>query len=199
VPRSAFEEEATDVARAVAHAIDGLHDAGAVIERIDEPTHDDLEMTNAAGMIVSRAEAASYHATWLRQRADRYTPETYAQLDEASRVAATIYLDAQRLRERFRARMAKLLSRFDALALPTSLVVAPLVEDAEKYLLVLSRNCIPWSFIGFPAVSIPCGRSGEGLPIGLQLVAAPFQEGRLIALGSAVETLGLWDAALACP
>jgi aspartyl-tRNA(Asn)/glutamyl-tRNA(Gln) amidotransferase subunit A len=187
VPASAFDGADPEVAAAVERAIEGLRAAGARIERVDEPSVADLEMTNAAGMIVSRAEAASFHGAWLTERADRYTDETVSQLDEASRVPAVVYLGAQRLRAEFRARMAMLLGRVDALALPTSLVVAPAVGDAEKFLLVLSRNCIPWSFIGFPAVSVPCGRSSAGLPIGIQLVGRRYGDRQLLAVAQRVE------------
>jgi aspartyl-tRNA(Asn)/glutamyl-tRNA(Gln) amidotransferase subunit A len=197
VPRTAFGGADSDVAAAVERAMDGLRAEGVSIVAVDEPSAADLEMTNAAGMVVSRAEAATLHRAWLATRADRYTAETFAQLDEAARVPATIYLAAQRLREAFRQRMLGLLGEVDALAMPTSLVLAPRVEEAERFLLVLSRNCIPWSFIGVPAVSVPCGRSPAGLPVGLQLVASPLAEGRLFALGAAVERLGLYKAELA--
>jgi Asp-tRNA(Asn)/Glu-tRNA(Gln) amidotransferase A subunit family amidase len=52
--------------------------------------------------------------------------------------------------------------------------------------MTLSRNAIPWSFVGFPAISLPCGRV-DGLPVGLQLVAAPYREDLLISLGRALE------------
>jgi aspartyl-tRNA(Asn)/glutamyl-tRNA(Gln) amidotransferase subunit A len=169
-----------------------LRAAGVALRTIDAPSAADLEMTNAAGMIVSRAEAATLHGPWLAERLHRYTPETRDQLQEASRVPATVYLAAQRLREEFRLRMLGLFADVDAIALPTSLVQAPLVGDAERFLLVLSRNCIPWSFIGFPAVSVPCGRTRARLPVGLQLVGPPFEDGRLVALGTAVEALALY-------
>ena len=72
--------------------------------------------------------------------------------------------------------------------MPTTPVVAPKSDDTERFLLVLSRNCIPWRFIGFPAVSVPCGASVEGLPIGAELVAGPWEDGRLIALAAALES-----------
>jgi Asp-tRNA(Asn)/Glu-tRNA(Gln) amidotransferase A subunit family amidase len=50
----------------------------------------------------------------------------------------------------------------------------------------LSRNAIPWSLTGFPAVSVPCGWA-DGLPIGMQLVAAPWREDLVVAAGCAVE------------
>ena len=76
-----------------------------------------------------------------------------------------------------------------ALAMPTTPCVAPPVEDAERYLTVLSRTAIPWSFTGLPAVSVPCGTSPEGLPIGLQLVAGRGREHYLVALAALVERI----------
>ena len=64
---------------------------------------------------------------------------------------------------------------------------APSSADVEKYFMVLSLNCIPWSFIGFPAVNVPAGMSATGLPIGIELVAGPHEDDRLIALAAALE------------
>ena len=52
---------------------------------------------------------------------------------------------------------------------------------------MLSRNAIPWSLTGLPAISVPCGWTGEGLPVGLQLVAGRGHEHLLVALACAVE------------
>jgi aspartyl-tRNA(Asn)/glutamyl-tRNA(Gln) amidotransferase subunit A len=196
VPAAALHDAEPDVVRAFGAALDGLRSLDVHVQMLAEPSAADLEMANAAGMVVSRCEAAALHRRFLAERADRYTPETFAQLDEAAKLPAGLYLAAQRLREEFRLRMGGLFERVHALALPTTPVTAPRVEEAERFLLVLSRNCIPWSFIGVPAVSLPCGRSTNGLPIGLQLVAPAFQDGRLVGLGSAVETLGLWKPEL---
>lgn len=197
VPAAALEGAEPEVSRAFETTVDGLRSLDVSIETVGEPSPADFEMTNAAGLIVSRCEAATFHHRFLAERADRYTAETFAQLDEAAKLPARLYLAAQQLRAEFHLRMARLFERVDALALPTALVTAPRVEDAEHFLLVLSRNCIPWSFIGVPAVSVPCGRSAAGLPVGLQLVAPAFADARLVALGSAVESLGLWKAELA--
>ena len=74
----------------------------------------------------------------------------------------------------------------DVLVMPTSPVVAPPVDDFARYLMLLSRNAIPFSFVGFPAISVPCG-SVDGLPVGLQIVAPPDREDLLVAVGRAVE------------
>jgi aspartyl-tRNA(Asn)/glutamyl-tRNA(Gln) amidotransferase subunit A len=72
--------------------------------------------------------------------------------------------------------------------MPTCRVPAPKTTEVERFFLVLSLNCIPWSFIGFPATSIPCGFTSDGLPVGAELVAGPMEDGRLLALASALES-----------
>lgn len=159
--------------------------AGQVIE-VDRPSTLDFNNANAAGIIVSRCEAAAYHRRLGLDRS-KYWPEVRDQLDAADRIAAIDYLDAQRLRSVLARTMLKVFEGVDVLVMPTSLVPAPPVEEAGDYLLVLSRNAIPWSFLGFPAISVPCGRTAGGLPVGLQLVAPPYEESTLVALGSAFE------------
>ncbi len=160
--------------------------AGQVIE-VSRPSTLDFNNANAAGLIVSRCEAAAYHRRLGLDRS-KYWPEVRDQLDAADRITAIDYLDAQRLRSILAGAMLRVFDDVDVLVMPTSLVQAPLVEEAEDYLLVLSRNAIPWSFIGFPAISIPCGKTAAGLPVGLQMVAPPFEEASLVALGTAFES-----------
>ena len=68
-------------------------------------------------------------------------------------------------------------------------VPAVKAEDTEQYLTILSRNCIPWSMIGFPTLSVPAGLTSGGLPVGAQLVVAPFDDGIILALASALESV----------
>ena len=74
-----------------------------------------------------------------------------------------------------------------ALAMPTVPCGAPAVDDAGRYITILSRTAIPWSLTGLPAISVPCGVTAGGLPVGLQLVAGRGREHLLVALASAVE------------
>ncbi|CAN5792743.1 amidase [soil metagenome] len=159
--------------------------AGPMIE-VDRPSTLEFNNAGAAGLIVSRCEAAAYHRRLGLDRA-KYRPEVRDQLDSADRVAATDYLDAQRLRAVLAQSMLRVFGEVDVLVMPTSLVPAPLAEGAEEYLLVLARNAVLWAFIGFPALSVPCGRTARGLPVGLQMVAPPHEEASLVALGSAFE------------
>jgi aspartyl-tRNA(Asn)/glutamyl-tRNA(Gln) amidotransferase subunit A len=174
------------VAVAFQAALASLRRLGVVVSEIDEPDAADFAVANAAGLVISRCEAAAYHEPWLARRA-LYTNEVGEQLDEARQVSAAEYLQAQRWRFDFRRRMLALCERFDALALPTTKIPAPFPDGSEELLLVLSENCIPWSLLGFPAVSLPCGVAPGNLPLGLQLVAAPFADRLLLSLASAFE------------
>jgi aspartyl-tRNA(Asn)/glutamyl-tRNA(Gln) amidotransferase subunit A len=120
-------------------------------------------------------------------------PEVGEQIDESYRVLAVDYLDAQRLRVDLGHRLLDVFDVIDIVAMPTVPVLAPPIDDFARYLMVLSRNAIPWSFLGFPALSTPCGRSLSGLPIGAQFVGPPGHDGPVIALGAAFEReRGTW-------
>jgi aspartyl-tRNA(Asn)/glutamyl-tRNA(Gln) amidotransferase subunit A len=108
------------------------------------------------------------------------------QLEAAGELSAVEYLYAQCLRADLAEGLLTAFTDHDVLAMPTVPAVAPPLADFAHHLMLLSRNAIPWSLTGFPALSVPCGWAG-GLPVGLQLVAAPWREDLIVALGCAVE------------
>ncbi len=190
VPEAALGEADPEVLRAFNDAVQALAHQGVRVETIGTPEAQDFSRCNSMGLVVSRCEAANYHQALRRAfNADPslYTRPVFEQLDEAARVPAVVYLQAQRYREEFRQRMRELLGRYDALLMPTCRVPAPKSDDVERFFLVLSMNCIPWSFIGFPAISVPCGVTASGLPVGAQLVAGPLEDTRLLSLAAGLE------------
>ena len=183
----AFDEADPEVAAEVETALGALAAAGCTVMPAHRPHSGDLDVANAAGLLVSRCEASTQHRSFGLDRA-LYWEEVAEQLEEAESVAALDYLQAQRLRQDLAEAMLAEFRDHDLLAMPTVPVVAPPVEDFAAYLMRLARNAIPWSFVGFPAVTVPCGWV-DGLPVGLQLVAAPGREDLLIAVGQMVERL----------
>ncbi len=167
-------------------AVAALKAQGVEIVETAVPSREDLRLTTSAGLITSRCEAAAFHSSFPGA-GPLYTQPVYEQLDEAAQVTAVDYLNAQRFRSEFLDRMVKHFEAFDALLMPTCRVVAPRREESGRYHMILSENCIPWSFIGFPALSVPCGLTAAGLPVGAQFVAAPLDDGVLFALASALE------------
>jgi aspartyl-tRNA(Asn)/glutamyl-tRNA(Gln) amidotransferase subunit A len=184
VPDAAFDDIDPDVESSVREALDLLADLELDVASVSQPDASDYRRANAMGLIVSRCEAATFHRTLGADRS-RYWEETRDQLDAADRVLALDYIQAQRFRGDLRERMLAVFADRDILAMATTLVPAPPVERASEYLMLLSRNAIPWSFLGFPVLSVPCRPTPAGLPVGLQLVGPPHAEDRLIAVGAA--------------
>jgi aspartyl-tRNA(Asn)/glutamyl-tRNA(Gln) amidotransferase subunit A len=186
LPEAAFDDIDPSVAESLAASVADLLAAGILLSETSEPAESDFAGANAGGLITSRCEAATFHRGLENDRS-LYWPEVRDQLNAADDVLATDYLDAQRFRAWLRERMLTVFDKFDALVMPTVPVLAPPVEDADEYLTILSRNAILWSFVGFPAISVPVRPAPSGLPIGLQVVAAPHAEVTMLAVASAAE------------
>jgi aspartyl-tRNA(Asn)/glutamyl-tRNA(Gln) amidotransferase subunit A len=185
VPSATFADAQPGVVRAVTVALEALSSTGLAVEDAKRPTAEDLAVAGAAGLLVSRSEAAAFHHSLGLDR-KLYWDEVGEQLALADGVAAVDYLDAQRIRAVLAEELMTCFDSVDVLAMPTVPVVAPPVTDFADYLMLLARNAIAWSFVGFPAISIPCGMVA-GLPVGLQVVAPPGREDLLVAVGRRVE------------
>jgi len=154
-----------------------LASAGAVVEEVAlPPSAADL---HAAGQLVLRVEAAAYHRAQFERHADAYRPKIRRLVEEGLRERAVDYALAQRVLARFRQEMAPLVARVDALLLPVAPAPAPLRSEGTTGDPVL---CAPWSFGGFPAIALPSGLSRDGLPLGIQLVAGPADDARLLGV-----------------
>lgn len=196
VPPAGFDGAEPAVEAGVRAVLAAAGDLGCRVAEAQRPAARDLDDANAAGMIVSRCEATTFHRGLGADRS-QYWEEVADQLAAAESISAMDYLDAQRLRADLTEGMVEVFAHHDVLAMPTVPVVAPRVEDFARYLLILSRNTSLWSLTGFPAISVPCGTVG-GLPFAIQIVAPPWREDRLIALGSAIAgaVAGAHDALL---
>ena len=183
VPTVGLAAADAPVAEAVEAALGALTDVEIV--PLDRPSSADLDVAEAVGLIISRCEAAGFHRSLGLDRF-LYWDEVADQLAAAALVSAIDYLDAQRVRGQLAERLLVCFDHVDVLAMPTTLSVAPRLDEYERFLMTLARNAIPWSLVGFPAMSVPVGLV-DGLPVGLQLVAGPHCDDVLIAAGLAVE------------
>jgi len=168
VPRVA--EHVTSVAKA-------FESAGARVVEVGlgEP----LDLLLAVHHVIMQSEAAAAHWQLLEQYPGSHAPRLRAYVEVGRLVPSVVYLHAQRLRRRVRAAMARSLETIDALLLPTAIDVAPGRETTG----VPSLQA-PFSLTGFPSLSLPSGvLADEGLPLAVQLAAAPWQEARLLSVG----------------
>ena len=152
----------------------GLEAAGARMADVTLP--DAFASIYDVGATVLRAEAAAAHASLFPAHAAEYPPRIKELIELGHGISAPAYLAAQAARRRMRAAVGAIAARYDALVLPTIGAPAPrgLGSTGDP------SFCSPWSFLGMPALTLPTGVEG-GLPLAIQLVAAPWTEARLLA------------------
>jgi aspartyl-tRNA(Asn)/glutamyl-tRNA(Gln) amidotransferase subunit A len=186
-----FDTVAPGVKEAVHKAARRAEKLGVQVIPIRVP---DIEALNTAGLLILLAEASAVYQTQLHRRGD-FGADVLAMLDQGSLVPAVDYVNAQRQRKVFLSEFHKLFRTIDCLFTPSTPITAPRIGQAEISLdgvtyntrMLTTRFARAFNLLGFPALSMPCGVSPEGLPIGLQMVARPFEENLLLLLG---ETLG---------
>lgn len=186
-----FDVAAPEIKAAVHQAARQAERLGARVTTVRVP---DIEALNTAGLVILLSEAAAIHQSNLHRRAD-FGADVLALLDQGSLVPAADYINAQRLRKLLLREFHALFQSIDCLFTPATPIPAPRIGQTEITLngtqhdtRMLTTRCVRgFNVLGFPALSIPCGRSSNGLPIGLQIAARPFEENLLLLLGGALE------------
>jgi aspartyl-tRNA(Asn)/glutamyl-tRNA(Gln) amidotransferase subunit A len=178
-----FDDLDPDVSHAVKRAADRCIRAGAHIEHVAVP---DIKLLNTVGRTILLAEASAIFEPWISQRGD-FGEDVLALLDQGRMLPATAYVNAQRLRREMIESFGGLLETVDLLLTPTTPMPAPRIDEAARMRPAVTRLVRGINVIGFPALSMPCGKTQSGLPIGLQLVAAPWRDAALLNAAAALE------------
>jgi len=184
------------IEQAFEQALRVLRKLGAKLREVSIPL---LHETEDAGNQIAWPEATHYHqhAGWFPSHAADYGEDVRTRLELGGKVPATSYLQAIEVRDRFiehfHAAMAK--ANIDALVVPTTPIPAPLIGEETTPIAgtnhptraLLLRNNRPANLGGLPAISIPCGLTPDGLPIGLQLIGCVTDEAVLVRIAHAFE------------
>ena len=162
----------------------------------------EVQRARAAASVITSTEGAFYHLDDLKRRAKDFDPMTRDRFRAGALVPAAVYLRAQRFRAWFTERAREVFRDVDVLVAPTTPYPAPpigaprttMVDDVE----VVTRGHLgvftqPWSFVGLPVLSVPItGLAGAGpLPLGVQLIGAPFMEVHLLRTAARLEAEGV--------
>jgi aspartyl-tRNA(Asn)/glutamyl-tRNA(Gln) amidotransferase subunit A len=190
-----FERIDADVESSVRGAIARAASMGAELKPILVP---DIAALNAVGQVTLLAEASAIMEPHLENRS-RFGADVLSRLDQGRLIPATDYINAQRVRRRLRTEFAKLWKEVDCFLTPTTPDTAPRVGENtvrlggrdEDTRIAVTRLVRGINVVGLPALSIPCGLSGKGLPVGLQIVGAPFEEATILRVGAALEDGGV--------
>ncbi len=195
LPRQHFWEGVQEeVARAVQEAIDVLAELGAQVREVSLPL---MDVVPHAVVSILLPEALAYHLPRFRERPEAYGEDVRLRLEMAALIPAVQHVQAQRARRAIVAAWREVFQEIDLLALPTTPIVAPRVEESElEATLTLIRNTNPFNLTGQPAISLPCGFTGEGLPVGLQLVGRWWEEGTVLRAAHAYQQATQWHRRL---
>lgn len=184
-----WEKLDTEVRRAAESAIRDLEKHGAVVREVSLPhLNDSLQ----AATDISLAEATHGHeaAGFFPVDAADYSKEVRQRLEAGEKVTAVQYLAGLDVRKRLIAEFDAAFRDMDAIVAPTAPIPAPLIGseyasiDGERIGVrpALVGMCRPANFTGLPAISVPCGFTREGLPIGLQFIGRAFDEATLLRI-----------------
>ncbi|HEY9666932.1 MAG TPA: AtzE family amidohydrolase [Coleofasciculaceae cyanobacterium] len=182
------EPEAFEAVAKVAQALD-------VTESVTIP---EAHRARAAAYIITASEGANLHFTNLRSRPQDFDPATRDRFLAGALIPAHWYIQSQRFRQWYRDRSREIFQNVDIILAPTTPCVAPLLgqdkmEIAGEEVLVrpnLGLYTQPLSFIGLPVLSVPIHLPGY-LPLGVQIIAAPYNEALILRVAALLETQGI--------
>ena len=176
-------------------AVTQLEKLGARVQEVSLPS---LRYADALQLDFT-ADSFVLHEPWLTSRRDKYTPELAERYLAGQFMLARDYIKSLRVQRLVKEEFARAFQEVDVLATPTNLLPAPRIDAQTVSIggvehdlsapgsMVLYRNGFPSNFTGLPSLSVPCGFSQNGIPLGLQLIGRPFEEVLLLRVAAAYE------------
>src|SRR5579884_1808624 len=191
MPHDFWNDVDEEVRSAVDTAMKQLTSVTAGIQDVDIST--DVDRT------LVRAEALAYHQKYLLGHESEYHPETLRRIRSDGVITSPQYIQAHRDLMQQRRQVLHIFERVDLVVTPTTPEPAPTFAELEatpdqlrgKELIML-RNTRPFNVFGLPSVSVCCGFSKSGLPIGLQISGAPGSDGIVLGLAHAYQKQSDW-------
>jgi aspartyl-tRNA(Asn)/glutamyl-tRNA(Gln) amidotransferase subunit A len=192
IPRGYFFDELDEDVRAA------VEKALAVIGTLVESVRD-VQIEVSSDRTVQAAESFAYHAENVARTPELYQPETLRRIRSGEKISVAEYSQRRRELDLERRRAHEIFAEVDLLVTPTTPIPAPAIADLRKdptalrpAELVLLRNTRPFNVWGLPAVSVPCGFTESGMPIGLQIAGAAWREDLVLRLAGTFERATEW-------
>jgi aspartyl-tRNA(Asn)/glutamyl-tRNA(Gln) amidotransferase subunit A len=192
VPRAHFYDDLDDEVHAA------VEQALAVIGTLVAEVRD-VRIEVSSDRTVQAAESFAYHAENVARTPELYQPETLRRIRSGEKISAAEYIRRRRDLDEERRRAHDFFADVDLLVTPTMPIPAPAIADLKKdpaalrpAELALLRNTRPFNVWGLPAISVPCGFTKGGLPIGLQIAGPHWREDLVLRLACAYEQATEW-------
>jgi aspartyl-tRNA(Asn)/glutamyl-tRNA(Gln) amidotransferase subunit A len=165
---------------------------GAVVRDVEFPLA--REAAQANGLMVT-SDAAAFHRERMATHPEDFGEDVLKRLQTGAAYSVTDYSLARRMQNTLRYQFTRFFGDFDLLITPATPVAAPSIvlgPDAIEQARLLTRFTSPFNLTGLPALSMPCGFTAEGLPVGLQLVSRPWAEASILRAAYAYEQATEW-------
>jgi aspartyl-tRNA(Asn)/glutamyl-tRNA(Gln) amidotransferase subunit A len=188
---SFIDESDAEVLEAVYKSARILEKQGAIITEVNM---DFLREAALANGIMTQADGAAFHRERMKEHPDWFGADVRLRLETGAAFTSGEYSLARRTQVEATRRFELLFDEYDALILPTTPISAPVLEgeNAIERARQLTRFTAPFNLSGLPALSIPCGFTTEGLPIGLQIVSRAWNEAGVLRTGYTFQQATDW-------
>lgn len=187
-----IETADAEVLEAVCEAAKVFERLGCKVEKVNVDWMRDAALANKT---MVQADGAAVHRERLREHPEWFGEDVRRRLEEGAKTSSTEYVLARRTQAEVRKRCESFFESYDLLILPTTPIAAPTItgHDAVEQAGRLTRFTAPFNLTGLPALSLPCGFTHEGLPMGLQIVARPWGDAKALNAGYAYEQAAGWQ------
>jgi len=199
VPRDFFFDDLDpEVSAAMKKALSVLATIAASVRDVALPSP--AEKQESIRVPVRAAEAYAYHQAWVERTPELYLPETLLRVRSGADVTTLAYIQGRQQLAESRRAIERIFETVDVLVTPTTPVPAPTLADmsdartSARLNAALLRNTSPFNVYGIPAISVPCGLTSAGLPIGLQISGPSGGEALLFRVAAAFERSAAFTA-----
>ena len=187
-----FVESAdSEVLNAIRDAVKVFESLGCKIQEVNVSWMREAALANAT---MTRSDGAAVHRDRLQEHPEMFGEDVLRRLQEGAKTTSTEYALARRTQAEVRKRCELFFESTEFLIVPSTPISAPAIEgnDAVEQAGRLTRFTAPFNLTGLPAISIPCGFTKEGLPIGLQIIAKPWFDAKVLNAAYAYEQATEW-------
>jgi aspartyl-tRNA(Asn)/glutamyl-tRNA(Gln) amidotransferase subunit A len=180
-----------EVLTAVQEATKVLESLGCKVQEVNVDWMRDAALANKT---MIQADGAAVHRDRLQEHPEMFGEDVRRRLQDGAKTTSTEYALARRTQAEVRKRCELFFESHDLLILPTTPIAAPTIagHDAVEQAGRLTRFTAPFNLTGLPAISIPCGFTSDGLPIGLQIVSRAWADAKVLNTAYAYEQATEW-------
>jgi aspartyl-tRNA(Asn)/glutamyl-tRNA(Gln) amidotransferase subunit A len=186
-----IESADPEVLNAIQEAVKVFESMGCRIQRVNV---DWMREAALANKTMTQSDGAAVHRDRLKEHPEMFGEDIRRRLEDGAKTTSTEYILARRIQAEVRKRCELFFESYDLLITPTTPIAAPTIEgnDAVEQAGRLTRFTAPFNLAGLPALSVPCGFTKEGLPIGMQIVARAWADAKPLNAGYAYEQATEW-------